>query len=78
MSLYCWIATLICLTGTIINIKRNNWCFEFWVVGEILWVAFDIGQGLWSRTILDLLGLALAVVGIYENQIKKRIMKNDK
>lgn len=35
-----------------------------------MWVIYDVGQNLWSRTILDLLGLALAVWGAYENLIK--------
>lgn len=70
MTLYCWIATLICITGTVINVKRINYCFLFWIFGEIMWVIYDVGQDLWSRTILDLLGLALAIWGAYENLIK--------
>ena len=71
MSIYCWIATIICITGTVINIKRNNWCFYFWTVGEIMWVCYDLSQNLWSRTCLDLLGLSLAIIGIYVNCIKR-------
>lgn len=73
--MYCWIATLICITGTVINIKRINWCFYLWAIGETMWVIYDLSQGLWSRTFLDLLGLTLALVGIYVNCIKKGVQK---
>lgn len=72
-SLYCWIATVICLSGTVINVWRWNACFLFWIAGEIMWVAYDCGQNLVSRTILDLVGLALAVLGAWRNIIKPRL-----
>ena len=72
MTTYCWIATLICLTGTAINVKRINHCFVFWTIGEIMWIIYDLGQALWSRTILDAVGLVMAVWGIYENLYKKK------
>lgn len=80
MTVYCWIATIICITGTIINVKRINLCFLLWVVGDIMWVIYDVGQTLWSRTMLDLLGLGLAVWGAYENLYKpyKKRLQNDK
>ena len=71
MTVYCWVATIICITGTVINIKRINWCFYLWAVGEVMWVIYDLSQNLWSRTMLDLLGLVLALIGIYVNCIKK-------
>ena len=73
MTAYCWIATAICLAGTAINVKRINWCFLFWIVGEIMWVAYDVRQALASRTILDLVGLALAAWGAWENLIKPKM-----
>ena len=72
MTVYCWIATIICITGTVINVKRNNFCFLLWVIGDIMWVIYDVGQTLWSRTMLDLLGLGLAIWGVYENLYRKR------
>ena len=41
MNTYAWIATIICLTGTVVNVKRKNICFTFWAIGEIMWAAFD-------------------------------------
>lgn len=67
MTAYCWVATIVCIIGTIINVKRINYCFLFWMAGEVMWVLYDVGQELWSRVILDLLGLVLAIWGAYEN-----------
>lgn len=78
MTAYCWAATLICITGTVINIRRINWCFIFWAIGEVMWVIYDLSQNLWSRTMLDLLGLVLALAGIYVNIIKKGYRHEDK
>ena len=70
MSVFCWIATIICLTGTVINVKRINYCFYFWMIGEIMWLSYDLRQYMVSRAILDFVGLVLAVWGIKENCLK--------
>lgn len=75
MNGYCWIATAICLAGTCVNIRRINWCFYLWAVGEVMWVIYDIGLDFYSRTILDLVGLALAILGAWVNDIRPRIDK---
>lgn len=76
MSSFCWIATLICLSGTLINVKRINFCFYLWTIGDIMWVYYDLGQHLYSRTILDLVGLIIALWGVMENCIKPKKNKN--
>lgn len=67
MKTFGWIATVICITGTILNVKRCDLCFALWIVGEIMWTAFDIRQRFFSRMWLDLLGLVLAIWGFVEN-----------
>lgn len=63
---YTWITTAICLTGTILNVKKLKACFYLWTAGNIAWLVWDVSQGLWSRAVLDTVQLALAVWGIYE------------
>lgn len=72
MGLYFWTATAICLTGTVINVKRINWCFVCWAVGEVMWLAYDMRTGNSARAVLDAVGLALAVWGAWENLIRRR------
>jgi hypothetical protein len=73
MSLYCWIATAVCITGMVVNVWRSNWCFIFWIVVKIMWAVFDIQQGLFSRLALDGLGLFLAIVGALKNPVWRRV-----
>lgn len=75
MNTFCWIATVICIVGTIVNIKRINWCFYCWLVGEIMWLAFDLSSEYNHRAILDAIGVVLAIIGIYINCIKKGVQK---
>lgn len=68
-GVYTWVATAVCISGTVVNVWRYNACFALWFVGEIMWAVFDVMEGLWSRMVLDLLGLALAALGAYKNGI---------
>lgn len=71
MSFYFWTATVVCLAGTVINVKRVNWCFVLWAVGETMWLCHDIGAEAYARAVLDFVGLALAVWGAWENLIRR-------
>lgn len=66
MQIISWITTAICLLGTILNVKKLNTCFYLWLIGNILWLCIDIYNGLWSRSILDIVQGVLAVWGIIE------------
>ena len=67
MSAYEWTATAICITGTVLNVWRINFCFAMWAVGEIMWSCFDLNDGAYSRLMLDGLGLFFALVGAGRN-----------
>lgn len=66
MGIISWITTAICLTGTVLNVKKINFCFWLWLAGNILWLVIDIINGLWSRAILDIVQGVLALWGIIE------------
>ncbi len=66
MGIISWITTAICLTGTVLNVKKINMCFWLWLIGNILWLCIDIYNGLWSRAILDIVQGVLALWGIIE------------
>lgn len=73
--MFTWVATAICIAGTVVNIWRCNWCFMFWIVGEVMWAIFDVRQGLFSRLALDGLGLFLAIVGALKNPVWRKERK---
>lgn len=65
-TLFTWATTILSLTGTVLNVKKIRACFYIWVVANLLWLAWDISQGLWSRALLDVVQTAFAVWGIIE------------
>lgn len=71
MQIISWITTAICLLGTIFNVKKINFCFYLWLLGNILWIVVDIYNGLWSRMLLDIVQGVLAIWGIVEWRKKK-------
>lgn len=56
--------TLICLIGTVLNVKKIIWCFYLWCFGNLLWLIFDLYSNLYSRAILDIVQFGFAVWGI--------------
>lgn len=77
MSAYAWTAALICIAGTEVNVWRFNACFALWFMGEVMWAAFDWRTGLYSRLVLDLLGMVLAALGAYRNGITGKGEKHE-
>ena len=61
-----WAITILSLTGTVLNVKKNSLCFWLWAVGNTLWLAYDLWLGTYSRAALDLVQLAFAVWCIIE------------
>ena len=66
MNYLTWAATVVCLTGTVLNVKMNILCFYLWCLGNILWLTYDYSMGLYNRATLDLVQLCFAVWGIIE------------
>ena len=66
MQIISWITTIMCLTGTVLNVKKIKLCFWLWLGGNILWLCIDIYNGLWSRAVLDIVQGILALWGIIE------------
>ena len=64
IAMFTWGITILSLTGTILNVKKNALCFWLWAVGNTLWLAYDLWLGLYSRAALDTVQLAFAVWGI--------------
>lgn len=65
-NIYTWVATVIALTGTVLNCKKKKFCFVVWVFTNSMWLAWDLYNGTISRAFLDLVQLLLSIYGIYE------------
>ena len=66
-----WGLAVLSLIGTALNVKKIKYCFYIWTVSNILWLAYDIYTGLFSRAVLDFVHLCFAVWGIVEWKKKK-------
>ena len=64
IATFTWAITIISLTGTILNVKKNAPCFWLWAFGNTAWLAYDLWLGLYSRAALDVVQLAFAIWGI--------------
>ena len=53
ITAFTWAITVLSLTGTALNVRKNIWCFYLWAVGNIAWLGFDLWSGLYSRAVLD-------------------------
>lgn len=65
-QIFTWAATILALTGNILNCKQIKWCFVLWMVTNAMWFAWDIYIHLYNRAIMDAVQFALAVWGLYE------------
>jgi len=66
IAAFTWVITVLSLTGTVLNVRKNILCFYLWAVGNIAWLAFDLWSELYSRAVLDAVQLAFAIWGIVE------------
>ena len=53
IATFTWAITIISLTGTILNVKKNALCFWLWAFGNTAWLSYDLWLGLYSRAALD-------------------------
>ena len=65
-ELFGWLVTILCLAGTILNVKKSIWCFRLWLVGNLAWFAVDVANGCHSRAFLDAVHFILAAWDLAE------------
>lgn len=60
------IATIICFTGMVLNVKKKKACFVMWLIGNTIWLMIDIHSMAVSRVILDVIQQIFNLWGIIE------------
>lgn len=75
-----WALTAVSLTGTVLNIRKNIWCFYIWLIGDVLWCTLDFTSGTYGRALLDFVQVILAVCGIisWKKEIRACIKRRAK
>ena len=70
-----WALTAVSLTGTVLNIRKNIWCFYIWLIGDILWCTLDFTSDTYGRALLDFVQVILAICGIVSWKKPKELIK---
>ncbi len=65
LEFICWIATIVALAGTVLNVLKRRMCFALWSLTNVAWLGVDIYNRMYSRAILDFVQLALAIWGLF-------------
>lgn len=60
------IATIICFSGMILNVKKMKACFVVWLIGNTIWLIIDIKSMAISRVVLDIMQQAFNLWGLIE------------
>ena len=58
------VATLVAITGVVLNNRRRRECFYLWLVSNSLTLAIHVAAGIWSLAVRDAVFLGLAVDGL--------------
>ncbi len=61
-----WLVTIFSITGVVLNIKKNKWCFVIWSVTNFCWMVIDFYKGIYAQAFLFLIYFILALYGLYE------------
>jgi len=61
-----WGVAFFSIVGTIANIKKQRWCFLVWLGTNGAWLIYSLVTQQYSRAVLDLIYLGLAVYGLVE------------
>lgn len=73
-----WIATALVLIGYWCNAtERRQAAFTVWVVGDVLWILYDVLIQNWSHMVLSGTIIALNVYGMSSHFFKRKIKHND-
>jgi hypothetical protein len=61
-----WISTILVLIGFFLNAKRQLlWALIIWIIGDVLWVVYDIAIDNYSHCTLSTIVIVINVYGIF-------------
>lgn len=66
-----WIVTAASIVGTVLNIKRQRYCFVIWLITNSTWCAYNLWIGSYPQAALFAVYVGLSVWGIIQWRVKK-------
>ena len=64
MENYYWFITAFSITGAILNIRKNPWCFAFWMISNTAWMIIDFYKGIYAQSALFVFYTGLCIWGL--------------
>lgn len=61
-----WILTAISITGVVLNVYKNKWCFVIWAFTNLSWCIVDFYKGIYAQSFLFLVYFILALFGLWK------------
>ena len=58
-----WVATIVAIGGTLLNIRKNRVCFVLWGTSNIVFIGINVYSGQWAYVALFTFNLATAIIG---------------
>lgn len=74
MELIGYIATIIALSGVVLNVKKHPICFVLWCVSNITFTIINLLQNRYYEVVLFSVQFFIAVWGLYEWVIKPKLL----
>lgn len=71
-----WLVTILSITGVILNIYKNKWCFVIWSITNFSWMIIDFYKGIYAQAFLFLVYFLLAIYGLIKwsvEECKKKV-----
>lgn len=58
-----WVFVAFALTGSVLNVRKNRWCFAFWLASNVGLFAINVSIEQWPQAALFVVYAGLSVWG---------------
>lgn len=77
-DLVLWIISIFNVAGSVLNVKKMPSCFFIWSCCNVFWLVYDIINGAYARSVLDVVNLSTSLWGLVSWLKDKNASKNEK
>ena len=63
--MFAWIASILSILGTLLNIYKNIWCWPMWIIGCAIWLCIFTYEHKWAEVTMFSVYMILNITGWY-------------
>jgi nicotinamide riboside transporter PnuC len=68
-----WVVVAVSIVGTVLNARRNIWCFPLWIIANLFWIIYGYNKSAPAMTAMFAVYLGLAIYGwVFWNEKEKK------